>query len=72
MGGQIDYYGLWLSSEFGSGHSKARPKCTTYGSPCLAGTEQFRVQVLEAWGVGQPVLPDPDDQVSGIIINTPL
>ena len=64
MGGQIDYFGLWISSEYGRGHSKARPKCSTFGSPCLSGKEEFQVEVLEAWGVGQPRLPDPDDEVS--------
>ena len=72
MGGQLEYFGLWLSSEYGSGQSKARPKCTTYGSPCLAGKEEFRVAVLEAWGIGRPHLPDSDDEVVRDIINCML
>ncbi|XP_036391394.1 MTOR-associated protein MEAK7 [Megalops cyprinoides] len=54
MGGQLGYFGLWLDSDFGRGHSRARPKCTTYGSPQLSGEEEFVLDALEVWGVGQP------------------
>ena len=33
LGGQLDYFGLWIDNSFNHGHSKAVPKCTTYGSP---------------------------------------
>ncbi|KAM4733453.1 LOW QUALITY PROTEIN: MTOR-associated protein MEAK7-like [Anableps anableps] len=52
MGGQHDYFGLWLDCDFG-GHSRARPKCTTYGSPQLSGDEDFAL-VVEVWAVGKP------------------
>ena len=58
MGGQLDYFGLWLSADFGKGHSKAKPKCTTYSSPRLSAQEEFEVDVLELWGVGDPVIPE--------------
>lgn len=58
MGGQLDYFGLWLSADYGKGHSRAKPKCTTYGSPMLSATEEFEVDMLELWGVGDPVLPE--------------
>ena len=58
MGGQLDYFGLWLSADFGKGHSKAKPKCTTYASPRLSAQEEFEVDVLELWGVGDPVIPE--------------
>lgn len=61
MGGQIEYFGLWLSADYGTGHSRARPKCTTYNSPRLSKDEEFKVQLLEVWGVGDPVLPDQDE-----------
>ena len=61
MGGQLNYFGLWLSAEYGRGHSRARPKCSTFGSPCLSSTEEFEIDVLEAWGIGRPHLPDDDD-----------
>lgn len=58
MGGQFGYFGLWLDYEFGMGHSKAHPKCTTYGSPRLSAQEEFRIKTLEVWGVG----PEPGAQ----------
>lgn len=58
MGGQIDYFGFWLSADYGTGHSRAKPKCSTYGSPCLSSEEEFEVDIMEAWGVGTPALPE--------------
>lgn len=63
MGGQINYFGLWLSSDFGQGHSKARPKCSTFGSPCLSSNEEFNIDTMEVWGLGEPQLPDEDEEV---------
>lgn len=71
MGGQHGYFGLWLDCDFGRGHSRARPRCTTYGSPQLSGEEQFTVDTVEVWGVGQP--PEQQEQVrnqSYLYINT--
>ncbi|KAM8946259.1 MTOR-associated protein MEAK7 [Pelodytes ibericus] len=52
MGGQHDYFGLWIDSDFGSGHSKAKPRCTTYNSPQLSAKEDFFIMELEIWAVG--------------------
>ncbi|XP_061629455.1 MTOR-associated protein MEAK7 isoform X1 [Phyllopteryx taeniolatus] len=54
MGGQHSYFGLWLDSDFGHGHSRARPKCTTFGSPQLSGDEDFNLDSMEVWAVGKP------------------
>ena len=54
MGGQLNYFGLWLDENFGSGHSRGQPSCTTYGSPPLSAEEEFKIDRLEAWGVGVP------------------
>jgi hypothetical protein len=62
MGGQLNYFGLWLSGDYGSGHSMARPTCTTYGSPTLSSTEEFKIDCLEAWGVGDPPEPEVKDK----------
>lgn len=59
MGGQHGYFGLWLDSDFGRGHSRARPKCTTYGSPQLSGDEDFTLDSMEVWAVGKP--PEPEE-----------
>lgn len=60
MGGQLNYFGLWLDENFGSGHSRGQPSCTTYGSPQLSSEEEFKIDRLEAWGVGVP----PENLVS--------
>ncbi|XP_059192124.1 MTOR-associated protein MEAK7 [Centropristis striata] len=64
MGGQHGYFGLWLDSDFGHGHSRARPKCTTYGSPQLSGEEDFTLDSMEVWAVGKP--PEPEEGEEGV------
>ncbi|XP_060892419.1 MTOR-associated protein MEAK7 [Labrus mixtus] len=63
MGGQHGYFGLWLDSDFGRGHSRARPKCTTYGSPQISGEEDFTLDLMEVWAVGKP--PEPEEGEEG-------
>ncbi|XP_064437263.1 MTOR-associated protein MEAK7 isoform X2 [Mirounga angustirostris] len=52
MGGQHNYFGLWIDVDFGKGHSKAKPKCTTYNSPQLSARENFGFEKMEVWAVG--------------------
>ncbi|XP_069312791.1 MTOR-associated protein MEAK7 isoform X1 [Eulemur rufifrons] len=54
MGGQHHYFGLWVDVDFGKGHSKAKPTCTTYNSPQLSAKEHFRFDKMEVWAVGDP------------------
>ncbi|KAM4734237.1 LOW QUALITY PROTEIN: MTOR-associated protein MEAK7-like [Anableps anableps] len=65
MGGQHDYFGLWLDCDFGRGHSRARPKCTTYGSPQLSGDEDFALDSVEVWAVGKPPPPAEEEEEEG-------
>jgi hypothetical protein len=68
MGGQHGYFGLWVDADFGKGHSKAKPRCTTYNSPQLSAKEDFRFDKIEVWGVGDP----PETQlVSAMLSYTP-
>ncbi|KAL0167792.1 hypothetical protein M9458_036014 [Cirrhinus mrigala] len=62
MGGQHGYFGLWLDCDFGQGHSRARPRCTTYGSPQLSGDEDFKLDTVEVWGLGQPPKEQEQDE----------
>ncbi|XP_061196760.1 MTOR-associated protein MEAK7-like [Saccostrea echinata] len=63
MGGQMDYFGLWIDSSFNHGHSKAKPKCTTYGSPQLSADPEFEVDVIEVWALGpEKKNEDSDDE----------
>ncbi|XP_045845439.1 MTOR-associated protein MEAK7 [Meles meles] len=52
MGGQHNYFGLWVDVDFGKGHSKAKPKCTTYHSPQLSARDNFGFEKMEVWAVG--------------------
>ncbi|KAL6045596.1 hypothetical protein STEG23_029497 [Scotinomys teguina] len=52
MGGQHYYFGLWVAADFGKGHSKAKPTCTTYNSPQLSAQEDFQFDKMEVWGLG--------------------
>lgn len=63
MGGQIGYFGLWLSADFGRGSSKGRPMCSTFGSPVLSSSEDFTIDTIEVWGIGHPQLPDELEEV---------
>ena len=60
MGGQLEYFGLWLDHSFGPGHSCAQPTCTTYGSAQLSAQQKFQLNNVEVWGVGVP----PEVEVS--------
>uniref|UniRef100_A0A3Q3QJY3 MTOR-associated protein MEAK7 n=1 Tax=Monopterus albus TaxID=43700 RepID=A0A3Q3QJY3_MONAL len=72
MGGQYGYFGLWLDSDFGCGHSRARPKCTTYGSPQLSGEENFTLDSMEVWAVGRPPEPEEEGKGKKSILNADL
>lgn len=52
MGGQFDYFGLWIDHSFNKGHCKAEPRSTTYGSPRLSKKPEFQLDVVEVWAVG--------------------
>ncbi|XP_053126931.1 MTOR-associated protein MEAK7 isoform X2 [Hemicordylus capensis] len=52
MGGQHNYFGLWIDGNYGKGHSKAKPRCTTYNSPQLSASENFTLDAVEVWAVG--------------------
>ncbi|XP_017716265.1 PREDICTED: TLD domain-containing protein 1 [Rhinopithecus bieti] len=54
MGGQHNYFGLWVDVDFGKGHSRAKPTCTTYNSPQLSAQENFQFDKMEVWAVGDP------------------
>jgi TLD len=63
MGGQFNFWGLWLDSEYGLGESSE--SCTTYRSYTqLSATKNFKIKNIEVWGVGPEPKAEEDDDVS--------
>ncbi|WIA18905.1 hypothetical protein OEZ85_003577 [Tetradesmus obliquus] len=59
FGGQVGHFGLFVDATLDTGMS--RP-CATYASPCLASSQVFQVDVVEAWLL-QP--PEEEGQEGG-------
>lgn len=52
MGGQHDYWGIWLDNEYGKG--SCSESCTTYkGYQQLSANKEFLIRNMEVWGVGE-------------------
>ncbi|KYO37899.1 TLD domain-containing protein 1 [Alligator mississippiensis] len=62
MGGQHEYFGLWIDCDYGKGHSKAKSRCTTYNSPQLSAKEDFTLDAMEVWAVGE--VPETEETKS--------
>jgi hypothetical protein len=61
MGGQFEYFGIWLDAEFGKGHCSET--CTTYRNyKMLSATKHFEVDQVEVWAVG-PEFEKKDSEV---------
>ncbi|KAG5899547.1 hypothetical protein JTB14_008233 [Gonioctena quinquepunctata] len=55
MGGQHGYWGLWIDSEYGNGHTSQT--CTTYtGYQQMSHLKEFTFRHLEVWSLDQPPL----------------
>ena len=72
MGGQFDYFGLWIDDTFNTGHSKAAPKSTTYNSPQLSAAPEFEVDTIEVWGIQPQATENPEVSVALFQGNTLL
>ncbi|KAI8848306.1 TLD-domain-containing protein, partial [Chytridium lagenaria] len=48
FGGQLDYFGLWIDSDFGKGHSRGNPS-STFSNPPLSSKEDFLIDDLECY-----------------------
>lgn len=59
MGGQMEYWGLWLDAKYGLGQSNV--SCSTYSNySMLSANKDFKVNALEVWCVKEK--PKPDDE----------
>ena len=68
FGGQLRYFGLWLDENFSDGSSKAHPTCSTFASPCLAASEDFKVKTVEVWCCRE-LPPSDDNEGDGSILD---
>ena len=67
MGGQLEFFGLWIDQEFDVGHSKAGARGnTTYGSPQLSAETEFTVNSMEVWQVGKVKREGDEDEDEGL------
>lgn len=52
MGGQFNYWGLWLDSEYGKG--ECSESCTTFKNYTqLSVHKNFQIRNIEVWAVGE-------------------
>lgn len=63
MGGQFDYWGLWIDCEYGIGHSSE--SCTTFRNYCqMSAKKNFKIRNIEVWAVGDIPAVDESDEDS--------
>lgn len=64
MGGQFDFWGLWIDCSFGDGQSVE--SCTTYRDYVqLSKRKQFKIRNMEVWAVGDLPVKDEDEEGEG-------
>jgi len=47
----VHFFALWLDQDFGKG--KSQGACSTYNNTQLSANENFAIESLEVWAVGQ-------------------
>lgn len=61
FGGQFEYWGLWIDSEYGQGESSNT--CSTFRDyQMLSHDKHFKIMHIEVWGVG---IPPPSAEEKG-------
>lgn len=70
MGGQFNYWGLWIDSEYGLG--ECSESCTTYKSYTqLSVNKKFQIRNIEVWAVGEKPEEDEEERNKpSILMNT--
>ncbi|KAH8282125.1 hypothetical protein KR054_005703 [Drosophila jambulina] len=64
MGGQFDFWGLWIDCMFGDGQSVE--SCTTYRDYVqLSKRKQFKIRNMEVWAVGDLPVKEGDEEGEG-------
>lgn len=69
MGGQLNYPGLWLDCEYGTGTSSV--SCTSFQNYIqLSGKENFSIKHCEVWGVGPVPEVDEEERESRSVLDS--
>lgn len=67
MGGQMDYWGLWIDSEYGKGQCNV--SCSTYSDySMLSAVKDFKIDSLEIWCVKEKPKEDDEEERQTISI----
>ena len=61
LGGQLEYFGLWIDAEYGK--ARCAPSCSSYTSPQLSEKEYFKFTHCEVWAVGEEPENEDDENV---------
>merc|ERR1719391_378922 len=64
MGGQLEYFGLWIDSEFGQ--VRTAPTCSTFHSPAL-GQPEGKIKRLEVIALGELSKEDQEAQGTSVL-----
>lgn len=65
MGGQHNYWGLWLDSEYGFG--ECSESCTTFkGYSQMSANKRFKIRNVEVWAVGEKPTTESDEEVQEV------
>ncbi|XP_050427786.1 MTOR-associated protein MEAK7-like [Adelges cooleyi] len=69
MGGQMNYWGLWLDSEYGKGQCNV--SCSTFTDYSMPTREKdFRIASLEVWCVKEKINDESDEEERKVPTNT--
>lgn len=66
MGGQFNYWGFWLDSEYGRG--ECAETCTTFKNyNQLSASKNFEIRNIEVWAVGEKPVKEEVSRKNSVI-----
>jgi len=60
MGGQHEFFGLWIPKDFESGSTNGT--CSTFACPPLVPEKEFKIDIMEVWGVRLPPVEEDENK----------
>jgi hypothetical protein len=69
MGGQLEYFGLYVDDSFAGGHCRG-DKSTTFGNPPLCGNEEeYEIDCVEVWIVKRKIVDEYFDEAKASVLD---